>query len=1120
MKQTIWKSTIREIKQSMGRFLAIFAIIALGVAFFAGLTITKSAMVQTAEGYLKEQAFYDYRLLSTVGFRTEDVELLQKKEDVQEAEGAVSFDIIYQSEDGSVSVLKAHSITEQLNKIKVITGRMPEQPYECVVDANLFDKSHLGQKIKLSDNNEEEDLEKFVYEEYTIVGIVQSPLYVQFERGSTSLGSGKLSGFFYIPMEGFDTDYFTEIYVNFSGDFSLYSDEYQEYMDDKLSLWEKYTAEAANLNFMEIKGDAEAEIADAREELETERADAEAELADAKAELDDAEIQMAEGEEKIADAKKEIADALSTIEDKEKELADAEAELADKEKELQDGEKALQDGIARWKDAKSQLEQSEAELLLAQADLESQKVTMAETEAQLREAEASLHQNEQQLLALQYMLQYSENSELELLKIEAQLTELSLEKVKLEAGKQEMMIGMATIEAYEKQITEGMAQIAAGKKELESAWSGIVANQSKIKDGKAAIEDAKLQISDGKEQLEEARQELADGEKTLLENEAELMDAKEEYEDGLKEYEDGLAEFEEEIADAEQEIADAEQDIRELEEPDSYVLGRDTNVGYVCFENDSSIIEGIARVFPVFFFLVAALVCITTMNRMVEEQRTQIGVLKALGYSEATIMSKYMFYSGTAAIMGCILGYIGGTMLFPNVIWYAYGIMYRMDNLVYVFDWKLAVISFVVSLLCSVGATWLSCRVELSQVAAQLMRPKAPKAGKRIFLEYITFIWKRMRFLNKVSVRNIFRYKKRLFMMVMGISGCTALLVSGFGLKDSIANIAMQQYGEVQLYDITLVLKEGFKQEDARSISERAEVESSAFVPVHETSFDVVTEDGRKAVNVVVFDPDTDMKPFIGLHTEEKEAVDFPATGELVLSHKIAKEFGLQVGDTVTLQNEDMQTITAKLSAIHENFIYNYAYINGETYEQQLAENPEYKSIYLNLSDGVDQHKVGAALMQEDNVVSVTVNGDMIQRLNSMMASLDLIVVVIILCAGSLAFIVLYNLTNINITERILEIATVQVLGFNKKETESYVFNENLVLAGMGVVLGLVLGHYLHLFIMNEVNIDMIAFDVHVRPVSYVYSVILTFVFAWIVNRIMGRKLEQISMTESLKSVD
>jgi len=1152
MKRTIWKSTVREIKQSLGRFFAIFAIIALGVAFFAGLTITKSAMVQTGEHYLEGHEFYDYRLLSTTGFRPEEVELLQQKEEVKAVEGAVSFDIIYQDEEGSDSVLKAHSITEQVNRIELVKGRMPREANECVVDANLFGDSGVGRKITLSENNAESDLERFAYREYTVVGVVQSPLYIQFERGSTSLGSGKLSGFFYIPLEGFEMDYFTEIYVNFSEDFSLYSDEYRDYVDKQLSFWENYTAEVAKLSFAGIKADALEKIADAKKELKTERADAEKELADAKEQLDDAAIQIADGELQLEEAKAEFADAKKTIEEKEKELAEAEEELPKKEKELADGEKALEEGIAQWNAGKSFLAQSKLELLLAQVELESQKATLTENETLLLAGDALMQQTEQGLIATKQTLEaelqnldaqertlkewYGEENVPEnmLLSIQerriqiaeemqqadAELIELAAQKSELEAGKKALAEGKATIASYEKQLNDGMAQIVAGEKELESSWLDIENNQKKIEDGKNAIADAKVQLSDGREQLEDGKKELEKGEKTLQEKELEFADAKKEYEDGLKEYEDGLLEFQTQIADAEQKIADAEQDLKEMKEPDSYVLGRDTNVGYVCFENDSSIIEGIAKVFPVFFFLVAALVCITTMNRMVEEQRTQIGVLKALGYSEAAIMSKYMFYSGTAAIAGCIVGYIGGTILFPNVIWYAYGIMYRMENLLYVFDWKLMVISFVVSVLCSIGTTWLSCRVELSQVAAQLMRPKAPKAGKRIFLEYIPFLWNRMGFLSKVSVRNIIRYKKRLFMMVIGISGCTALLVTGYGVKDSIANIATQQFEKIQMYDVILILKDEYTTRDADMIMSAAGVEEDDFVPVNEEAFDLIAEDGRKSVNLIVFDRETDLTPFIGLYDGNQEHVSFPGKGEVVLSDKIAKTFGVQTGDTITLQNEDMQTITAKVSGITENYIYNYAYINCETYEHQLGQMPEYKNVYLNLPEEAEPHQISAALMQGDNVVTVTVNNDMTERLNSMMSSLDLIVVVIILCAGSLAFIVLYNLTNINITERIREIATIQVLGFNKKETEAYVFNENMVLTGMGSSAGLILGHYLHLFVMNEVTIDMISFDIHVRPISYGYSVALTFVFAWFVNRIMGKKLEQISMTESLKSVD
>ena len=552
--------------------------------------------------------------------------------------------------------------------------------------------------------------------------------------------------------------------------------------------------------------------------------------------------------------------------------------------------------------------------------------------------------------------------------------------------------------------------------------------------------------------------------------------------------------------------------------PDSYLLGRDTNVGYVCFENDSAIISGIANVFPVFFFLVAALVCITTMNRMVEEQRTQIGVLKALGYSDGKIMSKYFFYAGSAALAGWAVGYFGGSYLFPAVIWYAYGIMYQVDNLVYLLDPALGVIALVASLVASVGATWWSCKSELTRVAAQLIRPKAPQSGKRIFLEYIPIIWKHLSFLKKVSVRNIFRYKKRLIMMVIGISGCTALLVTGFGVKDSIAAVADLQFGEIQIFEMGVDYKDTITDADLMTLDQVEGIED--YVVLSQETIDLVGEEMTKSINLVVFPAKEDMSAYVNLHSTDKQPLDYPGDGEAVISHKIAERMNLQVGDRITLRNEEMEEIVATISGIHENFVYSYVYLNEDTYEQAMGRMPQRKSLYVNGQEGVDLHELSAQLMNLESVLSVSVNKDILSRLNSMLSCMDLIVIVIILCAAGLAFVVLYNLTNINIMERIREIATIKVLGFQKNETRAYVFRENLVLTCMGAAVGLLLGKWLHAFVMSQVNIDMVAFQVRVLPVSYLYSVLLTVGFALFVGRVMGRKLDNISMTESLKSVD
>ncbi|MCI8897609.1 MAG: FtsX-like permease family protein [Lachnospiraceae bacterium] len=994
------KTTLREIRESLGRYLAIMAIVALGVGLFAGLKITKTVMVGSADAFWQAQQLYDYRLVSTLGFEEEDVQALAQKADVRAVQGAMEADVLYTDEQGNDKVLKAHSILENINMLETVAGRLPESDTECVVDDHLYGEEVIGSKIVLSGDNDQDDLDSFRYTEYTIVGTVRSPLYVQFERGTTSLGNGSVSGFVYLLPEGFATDYYTDIYVKFEEDAQVYSDEYDAYMDEREAQWETYCEEQGERRYQSIMTEAEEELADAEQELADEKAEAEVELADAKQELTDAEKEIADGEKKLEDGEQELADNKEIIAQKEQELADARAALEAQEAELASQEEAL-------------------------------------------------------------------------------------------AG---MMQGQAAGMQYQMPADMARQQLEAGKAQIE--------------EGEAELRKARGQIRDAGEEIEESRQELAD--------------ARQEVEDGWQEYNDAKAEFDEKIADAEQKLADARAEIADIEKPDTYVLGRETNTGYVCFESDSSIVEGIANVFPVFFFLVAALVCMTTMNRMVEEQRTQIGVLKALGYGEARIMGKYLFYSGSAAFTGCVAGYLAGIRLFPLVIWQAYGMMYRFDGIVYAFDWATAVLCLAASLLCSMGTTWASCRHELREVAAELMRPKSPKAGKRIFLEWIPFIWNRMKFLHKVSVRNIIRYKRRFLMMVIGISGCTALLLTGFAIRDSVTTVADRQFEEIQTYAVGVTLKDGVTKEDLSLLEELDQIvadNGGDYGLAVETSMDLETADGIKSVKLIAAAEPESFGAYFDLHTPAGEPIAYPQAGEVVICNKLSERYRIRAGDTITLFNEDREELQAVVSGVCENYIYNYVYVNEETYRKATGETG-YQSAYVNLPEEADVYVVGAALMKAEHVTAVAVNRDMLLRVSRMMTSMNYIVFVIIACAGALAFIVLYNLNNINITERIREIATIKVLGFYKKETATYVFRENTVLTGIGCAVGLVLGRLLHIYVMHEVDIDMMSFDVHVEPVSYLLSILLTFVFTWLINRIMSGKLDKINMAESLKSVD
>lgn len=1021
MKSMMAKTTLREIKQSFGRYLAILAIVALGVGFFSGLKVTTDSMTVSADKYLQKTQLFDYRLLSTLGFEEADVEALSGREDVRAVEGAVSADIIYINAQGNESVIRAHSLTRQINQAVLVAGRLPESGDECVVDSALYGEEAIGTKIVLSENNAEEDLDNFAFQEYTISGIIQSPYYIQFERGNTSLGNGRVSGFMYLLPEGFQMEYYTEIFVKFDEDYLLYSEAYETYMEEKESVWETYVKEQGQRRYDSIIDEANEELLNAEKELQDKKAEAETELLDARKDLEKAEQEIADGEAELADGREKLAEGKKELADGEKQIAEAEAELADRE-------------------------------------------------------------------------------------------------ASLAAAREQIAANEAALDAMRQQYGD-YAQMPQAAAELLAAQEAILQAKQQLDEGEAALLAAREEIEAAKRELVTNRKELLKAEEELADAEAELADGKKELADGWQEYEDAYAEFEEEIADAEAKLLDARAEIADIKMPDTFVFGRDTNIGYVCFENDSGIVDGIAIVFPVFFFLVAALVCMTTMNRMVEEQRTQIGVLKALGYSEGSIMGKYLFYSGSAALIGSVAGFMLGTSMIPYVIWVVYKIMYRMGSFSYVFDWKLAMVSLIVAICCTMGTTWVSCRRELKAVAASLMRPKAPKAGKRVLLERLTFVWKRLNFLQKVSVRNVFRYKKRFFMMIIGISGCTALLLTGFGISDSVKNIANKQYEEIHIYHLSVSLQEDFRTEKEEEALQVMEEQGLTYLPALETSMDMETGGQVKSVNLIVVANPENMDGFISLHTKDGERIDYPKAGEAVIAGQLAENFKIKTGDSIWLYDEDRNAIQVKISGICENYVYNYVYLSPETYESQIG-TPEYKTLYANAQEGTDLHMAAAALMKAENVSMVNVSEDVKERFSGMMGRLDYVVLVIILCAGALAFIVLYNLNNINITERIREIATIKVLGFYQRETAKYVFRENTVLTALGCAIGLFLGKLLHAYVMYKAKIDMVSFDVHIQWTSYLYSVILTFVFAWVVNRMMAGKLNRINMAESLKSVD
>lgn len=1055
--------------------MAILLIVALGVGFFAGLKSAYDAMVYSADIYWDDLHMFDYHLLSTLGFDENAADSLAKEDGVLAVEEGKSADIIISAEDGKEYIVKTIALPEKVNQPELISGRMPEKSNECLADNHAYREEDIGKKIKISASNEKDDKDKFKVMEYTIVGIVRSPLYTLYDRGSTSLGDGNLDSFFYIMPEAYDMDYDTELYVLLDKNADIYSAEYENLVEKKQKIWDKLCKQTADNRYDRIYVEAMDKITDAEDELSEKKEDGEQELSDALAELTDGKNKLADGKQKIKKAKKEIEDNESKFKKEEKKYKDGLKAYKKNKKEFDEGKKAYDKAVKEFNTQYAAYEQGVTAY-------EEGKTAYDTSEAEYAEAYAAFEAGKDYL------------TEEERAKTEGQLT---VWRAQLDETK-------ATLAATKTQLDAAGAALTEGKKTLDTEGE-------KITSGEKELKKAKKQLDKAGKQIEAAKKKFASGKKEIQKNEKDINKASSKLTDGEAEYDDAKKEFDEKIADAEEKIADAKEEIKDLEKPEVYVLDRKTNTGYASFENDSKIIMGVARVFPVFFFLVAALVCMTTMTRMIEEQRTQIGVLKALGYSNSAIIGKYLIYSGSAAVIGSIVGYFVGSYVFTHVIWIAYKMLYNFGELHVKLNASMAMILLLVALLCSAGTTFLVCYKELQEMAASLMRPKAPKAGKRVLLERVTFIWKRLKFLDKVSMRNLFRYKRRFFMMIIGVSGCTALVVTGMGIKDSIADIAETQFTKISLYDMSAVVKHE-KKVEADGIKESILVSSE--------SVDMTIGTETKEVTLFVPENEKELSSYMDLHTKKGKNVDFPDDGTVAITEKLAEIYHIEIGDKVVFRNKDGKQGNATVSGIYLTFFDQNVILSKNTYQQLFGKNAEYNEMLVKVSEGTDVNKVSAELIKNSDVSVVSQSSEIRDMISDMMRSLNYVVALVIACAAMLAFVVIYNLNNINITERVREIATIKVLGFYKEETSSYVFRENFVLTLIASLVGIVLGYFLHAFVMSQIKIDLIAFDVKIKPISYVVGVVLTILFNQIVNWFMARKLDNIDMAESLKSVE
>ena len=1079
MPATYLKDIFREIKISLGRFLSILCIVAIGVAFFAGIKASAPDMKNSADTYFDKYNVQDIQVYSTIGLTKKDVAAIKKIKGVKSVQPSFSMDTLSQI-DSTQMVMKviSYGIDQKMNKIRVVEGRMPERENECLVEASsatnkLYGTFHIGDTIKLQSGTDEALSKSLKHTKYKIVGTCYNPNYLSYEKGSSNIGSGTVNSFIYIQNTNVLKDYYTEVDVCVKGakDLDCYSDEYFDVVDPVLKKIKKISNKQID-----------ARIQSYQSELDEKKQEATDKFKDA--------------ENQFNDAQNKIDSGLSEIQSNELKLQNSKDQINQGWNEYYANLQLL-DNIPTLQNAIAQIEESEKKLpeLLSQKEQVENGLQQINAEGDLN-TKRTLIQNAIDFIdfALKKLENYPDSSDAETIRIKLN------EKKELLQGQlsliDQAIAKKAELEAILPQIQSGIEQIQAGvakKAELQSQLNQLLNAKNELNNAYVSLINGQAQYEDGVSKIEDAKNELNKSIEQLTLSKAEFNIQKH---------------------DALRELSDAQLEIDKMEGK-WIVLDRNSHYSYRDYGACADRMDGIAKVFPVFFFLVAALVCMTTMTRMVDEQRNEMGTLKALGYSKLQIASKYIIYALIASILGSILGCSLGMYLFPTVIFNAWNTLYNIDQIKFLFQPGLILLASGSVTGITLLATLYSIYSELIEMPSQLMRPKAAKAGKKILLERITFIWKRLSFLQKVTARNIFRYKKRFFMTIIGIAGCSALLVAGFGINDSISDIVNQQYNVIYHYDATVSAKTSEITSQIKSLKGVKDV-------YEEDHLAVTTKIENKDISTTVhiISNDKKFKDFCTLFNGNNE-FDLDDSSVLI-SQKMATKLNKKAGDTIKIKDANNKVIKAKIKGVFTNYVGHHIYASESLYKSWNT-NAKTTHIYLIKSKKTTkkfERNLGNKIMNIDGVQSVTFYSSLQKNFKDMIKSISYIVVVLVISAACLAFVVLYNLSNVNISERKREIATIKVLGFTRKEVDAYINRETILLTILGSLIGLGIGIGLHHLIMNLAEMDDIMFGRTINSISYVISFVMTIGFNAIINLCMHKKLNNIQMVESLKAVE
>lgn len=1051
MTKGLRKDFRRAVKHSFSRFLSIFLISVLGVAFFSGIRSASPAMLASADATYDSDNLADIRVIGTLGMTDNDIATLLSLEGVSAAEGIYTGDFLCEAQSTTV-VTKVTSLTNSISQIKVKEGRFPEKYNECIADREFLDASgyQIGDKIRLKTGTEEKLSDTLADDEFTIVGVGETSYYLDDTRGTAAIGDGTADGLLVIPKEAFTAEVYSEVLVTMIGtaEMNCFSKAYDR------------TLETVKANIAAVESTrCEARLAEFR-------ADADTKLKQAKYEF----------QEKKDKAMSDLGDAYQTLLTKEAELDNAQLKIDQQRQQLEELRALFDSGDQSVENGKAQIAEARATL----DDLERQKQAIEE---QIAADEAKIAQMQKELQADAPYISDEEyyNRSMEIIR------------------------ATATVEYYKNQLPAIEQSIADVNERVTTA-------EQFIEDYPAAAAAARVKIADGEAQLAEAEKEIQDGEIAL--------------ERAKEDYELAAEDTEAEITAAQEKLDKSEDEINNVQLPKWYILDRTSIQSYASFKNDAEGIAAIGTVFPIIFFLVAALVSLTTMTRMVEEERTQIGILKALGYKKSAITAKYVWYALLSTLLGSVVGVALGESVLPLVIIRTYQTVYvHLTQTVVQPHILNAAIATVLAVIATVGGAVAASARALSENPAALMRPEAPQIGKRTFVEDIDFIWMRLNFAQKAACRNLFRYKKRLFMTILGVAGCMALLLAGFGIRDSVEIVPEKQFERVFSYQGTVGADTSLSRAERRQLL--AKVASVEGVTEYLQTKSIVTyaetEKGETSAYLIVPQDTAKLSEYVHLRTANFPHDDLSLTDEgILITEKFAQTLGVSAGDMITIKEDETAEPVGdvRVAGVVENYLNNYIYMTPNVYKALYGETASLNAALIQVDAGMDMNAVAEDLLSISGVTSVAMNATAQEQVNSMLGNLNVIIAVMIVAAGLLAFIVLYNLNNINITERRRELATLKVLGFYHGELAAYVYRENVILTLFGTVLGIVLGFVLHWFVMQTVETETVMFGAEMRFTSYLFAVLLTIVFAVLVNALMYFRLKKIDMIESLKSVE